>query len=43
MAGVAARRICSLGWIVCGTLGHFARQGLPLSLAELAGHSAMGG
>jgi DNA-binding transcriptional LysR family regulator len=42
-AGVAARRICSLGWTVYGTPGYFARHGLPRSLAGLAGHAVMGG
>jgi len=43
VTGVAARRICALGWTVYGTQAYAARHGLPRSLAEMAGHAVMGG
>lgn len=42
-AGVAARRICHLGWTVYAARGYAARHGLPRSLAALSGHAVIGG
>jgi DNA-binding transcriptional LysR family regulator len=42
-SGVAARRICGLGWTVYGTPAYAARHGLPRGLGDLAGHAVMGG